>query len=104
MAVEEISVEGKELVELVELDYPSSETLFHWNVELTATPVREWLLKRLPGKWPPFPADGARWPERSFTWEVARRLAEQARFQGLKYFSVILQRARLALMTRYAAA
>jgi hypothetical protein len=65
-------------------------------------PVREWILKHLPGIWPSYPGDGITWPERVFTWEAARCLAEQGRFLGLQFVTVLLQRARLALMKRYA--
>ena len=102
-AVVEISVEGKEVEDVVMLDGPSTETLQRWNLELTSLPVREWVLKRLPGKWPAFPGEGVRWPERVFTWEAARCLAAQAHTRGLQFFSALLQRARLALMKRYAA-
>lgn len=103
MAVEEISVKGKKIKDVVELDGPSPETLQRWNEELTSIPVREWILRRLPGRWPNFPKADPGWPERVFTWEAARSLAAQGRFLYLRFFSVLLQRARLALMIRYAA-
>ena len=99
-AVIEISVEGREIEDLVELDGPSAETLKRWNTELTSVPVREWLLNRLSGPWPKMAPIG-RWPERFFTWGAARRFAAEHAL-GLQFFSVLLQRARLALMTRYA--
>ena len=100
-AVVEISVEGREVEEVIELDGPSKETLERWSAGLTSVPVREWMLSRLSGPWPEVSPVG-RWPERFFTWEAARRFAEEYQI-GLKFLSVLLQRARLALMQRYAA-
>lgn len=99
-AVVEISVEGQEIEDVVDLDGPSDETLKRWNTELTSVPVRKWILNRLSGAWPEV-APAGRWPERLFTWESARRFAAEHGLD-LQFFSVLLQRARLALMTRYA--
>ena len=99
-AVVEISVEGREIEDVVELDGPSNETLKRWNTQLTSVPVREWILYGLPGAWPKVAPVG-RWPERVFTWEAAHRFAAEHRLD-LQFLSVLLQRARLALMTRYA--
>jgi hypothetical protein len=99
-AVVKISLEGQEVEDVVELDGPSKETLTRWNVELTSLPVREWILNGLSGLWPGVAPTGP-WPERAFTWEVARRFASERRL-GLQFLSVLLQRVRLALMKRYA--
>jgi leucyl aminopeptidase (aminopeptidase T) len=100
-AVEQISVEGKQLTEVLELDGPSSETIARWQ-GLTAASIRQWLLQRNPGNWNVTHEPGRRWPERAFTWAVARRFGEHFNL-GLDFLVTLLQRARLALMTRYAA-
>jgi leucyl aminopeptidase (aminopeptidase T) len=99
-AVEQISVEGKELKDLWELDGPSAQTVARWQ-ELTNSTVREWLLQRNPGEWNVAPEPARRWPERAFTWAVARGFVDHFRL-SLDFLSVLLQRARLALMKRYA--
>ena len=86
-AVVEISVEGRDVEEVIELDGPSKETLDRWNVELTSIPVRELLLSSLSGSWPEVSPVG-RWPERFFTWEAARRFAVEHQL-GMKFLSVL---------------
>lgn len=103
-AIEGVSVEGKDLYDLVELDGPCYETVQAWNAELTSIPVRERLLRLLPSSWLPTREDcGHSKSEQAYTWNVGRALMD---YFGLKiaFVSRLLQLTRLSLMTRYCAA
>ena len=96
VVVEQMSVAGARLSELVEVDGPSLETVVRWNQELTSIPVRERLLRRLP---PPLPDRRAEQTEQAYTWKAAQALRQ--------FFSLptpvteLLQWSRLTLMIRY---
>ena len=100
--VEGVLEAGCSGTEAVEVDGPSAETLQRWVCQLLAVALAEWLFRRLPGDRIPHSMElSPIWPERALTWAAAKAFAEHLRLDQ-PFFSVILQRARLALMKRYA--
>jgi hypothetical protein len=84
------------------VDGPSAETLERWVRQLLSVALAEWLFRRLPGDRIPHSMEPAQSsPERALTWAAAKAFAGHLRLNQ-PFFSVILQRARLALMKRYA--